>query len=86
MPPRVRNGLFSDVGFPLRQFSTAKVVRCIGSDFDGFTDPPDTLKDAFALPKLTQPLVAEGYSREQIVKIWGGNALRALREGWGKKE
>ena len=57
----------------------------IGSDFDGFTDPPDDLKDASELPKLTQRLVAEGYSREQIVKIWGGNALRVLREGWGKK-
>jgi microsomal dipeptidase-like Zn-dependent dipeptidase len=51
------------------------VVRCIGSDFDGFTDPPDTIRDAFALPKLTQPLVAEGYSREQIMKTRGGNAL-----------
>jgi microsomal dipeptidase-like Zn-dependent dipeptidase len=58
----------------------------IGSDFDGFTDPPDDLKDASELPKLTQRLVAEGYSREQIVKIWGGNALRVLREGWRKKE
>jgi microsomal dipeptidase-like Zn-dependent dipeptidase len=38
------------------------------------------------LPKLTQRLIAEGYSSEQIAKIWGGNALRALRAGWGKKE
>lgn len=58
----------------------------IGSDFDGFTDPPDDLKDVSELPKLTQRLLAEGYSREQIVKILGGNALRVLREGWGKKE
>jgi len=57
----------------------------IGSDFDGFTDPPDDLKDASELPKLTQRLVAEGYNREQIVKIWGGNAPRVLREGWRKK-
>jgi membrane dipeptidase len=58
----------------------------IGSDFDGFTDPPDDLKDASQFPKLTQRLIAEGYSREQIRKIWGGNALRLLREGWGKKQ
>lgn len=58
----------------------------IGADFDGFTDPPDDLKDASELPKLTQRLLAEGYSREQIVKIWGGNTLRVLRQGWGKKE
>lgn len=58
----------------------------IGTDFDGFTDPPDDLKDAAELPKLTQRLVAEGYTTEQMVKIWGGNALRVLHEGWSKKE
>jgi len=58
----------------------------IGSDFDGFTDPPDDLKDASELPRLTQRLMAEGYSEKAIRKIWGGNALRVLREGWGKKE
>lgn len=57
----------------------------IGSDFDGFTDPPDDLKDASELPRLTQRLVAEEYSEEQIIKILGGNALRVLRTGWGKK-
>jgi microsomal dipeptidase-like Zn-dependent dipeptidase len=57
----------------------------IGSDFDGFTDPPDDLKDASQLPRLTERLMAEGYSGEEIGKIWGGNALRVLREGWGKK-
>jgi len=57
----------------------------IGTDFDGFTDPPDDLSDASQLPKLTQRLVAEGYSRDAILKIWGGNILRVLREGWGKK-
>jgi len=58
----------------------------IGSDFDGFTDPPDDLKDASEFPKLTQRLIAEEYSQEQIRKIWGGNVLRVLREGWGKRE
>jgi len=57
----------------------------IGTDFDGFTDPPDDMKDASELPKLTQRLVAEEFSAEEIVKIRGGNALRALRDGWGKK-
>jgi membrane dipeptidase len=54
----------------------------IGTDFDGFTDPPDDLKDASELPKLTQRLIAEGYSQDEIAKILGGNALRVLREGW----
>lgn len=57
----------------------------IGSDFDGFTDPPDDLKDASELPRLTQRLLAEGLSPDQIAKIMGGNALRVLRDGWGRK-
>lgn len=56
-----------------------------GTDFDGFTDPPDDLKDASELPKLTQRLLAEEYTEEEIGKILGANALRVLREGWGKK-
>ena len=62
-------------------------VECagLGSDFDGFTDPPDDLKDAAKMPRLTQRLLAEGYSRDAIHKILGGNALRVLREGWGRK-
>ncbi len=61
-------------------------VAGIGTDFDGFTTPPDDLIDASQMPRLTQRLLIDGYSREQITKILGGNALRALREGWGKKE
>jgi membrane dipeptidase len=57
----------------------------IGTDFDGFTDPPDDLSDASELPKLTQRLLAEGYTVDQIRKIWGGNALRVFRQAWGKK-
>jgi membrane dipeptidase len=57
----------------------------IGTDFDGFTDPPDDLKDASELPRLTQRLLAEGYSPEAITKILGGNAWRVLRQGWGRK-
>ena len=57
----------------------------IGTDFDGFTTPPDDLIDASQMPRLTQRLVIDGYSQDQIIKILGGNALRAVREGWGKK-
>ena len=56
----------------------------IGTDFDGFTDPPDDMKDASELYRLTQRLLAEGYSRTEIEKIWGLNALRVLHDGWGK--
>ncbi len=56
----------------------------IGTDFDGFTDPPDDLKDAAELPRLTQRLSALGNSPDAVIKILGGNALRVLREGWGR--
>jgi microsomal dipeptidase-like Zn-dependent dipeptidase len=61
-------------------------VLAIGSDFDGFTDPPDDLMDAGGLPNLTQRFLAEGLDTETIVKIWGKNTLRVLRQSWGKKE
>jgi len=57
----------------------------IGTDFDGFTDPPDDLRDASQLPRLTQRLLAEGFDVETLTRLWGGNALRALRQGWGKR-
>ena len=57
----------------------------LGTDFDGFTTPPEDLKDASEMPRLTQRLLVEGYSEARIKKILGGNALRVLREGWGKQ-
>jgi microsomal dipeptidase-like Zn-dependent dipeptidase len=58
----------------------------IGTDFDGFTTPPDDLDNAAQLPRLTQRLTIDGHSEERIKKILGGNALRTIRAGWGKKE
>jgi membrane dipeptidase len=67
-------------------------VAALGTDFDGFTDPPDDLLDASQMPRLTQHLVAAHaspsarlYSDETIRKILGGNALRVLRAGWGRQ-
>jgi membrane dipeptidase len=57
----------------------------LGTDFDGFTTPPEDLKDASEMPRLTQRLLADGFSERTICKILGGNALRLLRDGWGKK-
>ena len=57
----------------------------IGTDFDGFTDPPDDLPDASKLPRLTQRLLVEGYASSAIARLLGGNALRVLRQGWGRK-
>jgi membrane dipeptidase len=57
----------------------------IGSDFDGFTTPPEDLTDPSQLPRLTQRLLIDGHGEERIKKILGGNVLCALRAGWGRK-
>lgn len=57
----------------------------IGTDFDGFTTPPDDLDNASQMPRLTQRLWMDRHSPERIKKILGGNALRAICDGWGKK-
>jgi membrane dipeptidase len=57
----------------------------IGTDFDGFTTPPNDLDNASQMARLTQRLVVDGHSRDRILKILGGNALRAVCSGWGKK-
>ncbi len=53
-----------------------------GSDFDGFTDPPDDLKDISQMPKLTQALLDAGFGDTEIERILGLNMERVLREGW----
>ena len=61
-------------------------VVSIGTDFDGFTTPPDDLDNASKMARLTQRLVVDGHSADRIKKILGGNALRVLSDGWGKKD
>ena len=52
----------------------------LGSDFDGITSLPEGIDSAADLPKITQALYQRGYTREQILKILGGNFLRVMRE------
>ena len=59
-------------------------VAGIGTDFDGFTTPPDDLDNASLMPRLTQRLVVDGHGEATILKVLGGNALRAIRQGWGR--
>lgn len=54
----------------------------LGSDFDGFAQTVDGLEDVSRLPNLTAGLLARGYSRDDVKKILGGNALRVFREVW----
>lgn len=56
----------------------------IGSDFDGFTDPPDDIKDISRMPVLIHALSDAQFTGHEIEKIMGGNALRVIRDGWGK--
>jgi membrane dipeptidase len=60
-------------------------VAGLGTDFDGFTTPPDDLDNVSQMPRLTQRLVVDGHSEAAIKKILGENALRAIRQGWGRK-
>ena len=56
----------------------------IGTDFDGFIDPPDEIVDVSELPRFTKYMKALGYSDETMKKILGGNAMRVLLDGWKK--
>ncbi len=60
-------------------------VAGLGTDFDGFTTPPDDLDNVSQMPRLTQRLVVDGHSEGVIKKILGENALRAIRQGWGRR-
>jgi membrane dipeptidase len=50
----------------------------IGIDFDGGGGVTG-LNDASDYWKISQALLAEGYSRDDLAKIWSGNVLRLLR-------
>ena len=52
----------------------------IGADFDGANDMPEGAKDVSMLPNITYELLKRGYSERDIVKILGGNFLRAFGE------
>jgi membrane dipeptidase len=51
----------------------------LGSDYDGIGSVPRQLEDVSTYPYITQELLNRGHSREEILKILGGNALRVLR-------
>lgn len=52
----------------------------IGSDFDGVPRLPTQLEDVSMYPYITQELLNRGHSAEDIHKLLGTNALRALRK------
>ncbi|MBV8629600.1 MAG: dipeptidase [Silvibacterium sp.] len=53
----------------------------LGSDFDGVSGQlPEGIDSAADLPKITEALLARGFSPEDCRKILGGNLLRVLGE------
>lgn len=52
----------------------------LGSDSNGQDFLPAGMNSAADLPKITQALLARGYSANSIRKILGGNMLRVLRD------
>jgi membrane dipeptidase len=51
----------------------------LGSDYDGINRTPRQLEDVSCYPYITQELLNRGHSREDVLKILGGNILRVLR-------
>lgn len=52
----------------------------LGSDFDGIPVAPRQLEDVSCYPYITQELLNRGHARADILKILGGNLLRAMRQ------
>lgn len=51
----------------------------LGSDFDG-ADMPYGMEDVSDIPKITDALLAKGYSPGDVRKILGGNTLRLMQD------
>lgn len=49
----------------------------IGTDFDGDGGVPG-VANASELPNITRRLIAEGFSHEDLKKLWGGNFLKCI--------
>jgi membrane dipeptidase len=54
----------------------------LGTDFDGFTDPPDDFAGSGTLGQVRPLLEEMGLAREDVEKVLGGNARRVLVDGW----
>jgi membrane dipeptidase len=52
----------------------------LGSDYDGIMRVPRQLEDVSCYPYITQELLNRGHSKEDVLKVLGGNSLRVLRE------
>ncbi|OGD22669.1 MAG: hypothetical protein A2W03_16335 [Candidatus Aminicenantes bacterium RBG_16_63_16] len=51
-----------------------------GSDYDGMGELVPVLPSYAEMPQLTQLMLDRGFSDETIMKFWGGNFLRVMRQ------
>jgi len=51
----------------------------VGADWDG-GGGVERMMDVAALPLITERLLAEGYTKEDLQDIWGNNVLRLLTQ------
>ncbi len=54
----------------------------LGSDFDGITMTPKGLENASKVKDIPPLLAEEGFSKQNINKIMGGNLERVFRKVW----
>jgi membrane dipeptidase len=66
----------------IREWSGSWDHVAIGTDFDGFTDPPDDCDNASKLPLIRELLASRGVSARDAEAVLGRNARRVLRAGW----
>lgn len=63
----------------IKKLVGAKYIA-LGSDYDGFIWMPKGMWDVTDLPKLTDAMLASGFTPEEVKGILGENILRVLRE------
>ena len=66
----------------VREWSGSWEHVAIGTDFDGFTDPPDDCKSAGELPRVREMLEKKGLAPGEVEAVLGGNARRVLQSAW----
>jgi microsomal dipeptidase-like Zn-dependent dipeptidase len=81
-PPKKGLDIIWDTIERIRDITGSFDYVMLGTDFDGFTDPPDDVRDSSQIWRLTDLLLSRGLSDTDIKKILGGNALRVLKAGW----
>ncbi len=80
--PDPHHATLLDVADHIDHIRTVAGIDCvgIGSDFEGFDNPPRGLDDVARYPALLAELLKRGYSEDDVKKVAGLNVLRVLRE------